>query len=244
MHYSDFKWAAVSRSEIIRYLSELTPMIVDKKLEVATFYKIFSTHLKKCYPIFTKKTLRVKSLPNVVSIGGVYYPTYDATNKKSILIIFQFNSNDIFISTTASQFKIICKLIADSMLHELIHLMQYRKRKFKERSDRIRPISKNLVTKYQVYLGNRDEIEAYSFNIACELLDEFTHIDIVLLVLTNENYYEHVSSTTLQNYIKHFKHTNNDEILVFLKQRVINNLFTAQAGTPIDNASLYRYNKD
>jgi hypothetical protein len=209
-------------------------MLVNKKLDIYTFYRHFSIQLKKHYPILTKKTARAKSLRGKVSIGGLYYPTSDQTGKKSISVIFQFNTADTDMLISTAEFDIICKLIADSILHEIIHLCQYRKRNFKELPLRHRYISAHLTTRYQLYLGNVDELEAHSFNIACELFDEFVCVDTARLMLTTENYHEHVSSSTLQTYIKHFKNTNNDLTLLVLKQCIIANLPNAASGKPID----------
>ena len=72
-------------------------------------------------------------------------------------------------------------------MHELIHMRQYRRRKFKVLPDYASNADKTEQRDEQSYLGNSDEIDAYSYNIACELMDKFKYDTAKVVNYLNED---------------------------------------------------------
>lgn len=110
-------------------------------------------------------------------VSGLYDPELDEQNKKSITIEllmpygkdrFTFADNDLsFI-----HWHEMCVDIANVLGHEYIHLHQSRRRHFNEGKN-FNSKSNNLTFKEnQEYYGNPDEIDAYAFTAACNLIYE------------------------------------------------------------------------
>jgi DNA-binding NtrC family response regulator len=126
--------------------------------------------------------------------------------------------------------------MADTVLHEIMHMRQYRRRKFKDLPDYASTAARAEKRQEQEYLGNSDEIDAYSFNIACELLDKF-HGNTKKAV----NYLnEHQKGLRRRHncwrmYLKAFDYEHNHPIIQRVKKKVIRYMPHALNGKPYRN---------
>jgi hypothetical protein len=87
--------------------------------------------------------------------------------------------------------------------------------------------------KEQSYLGCTDEIDAYSFNIACELLDKFKNDNkLAINYISKRQRKGNLKSNTLRTYLKAFEYNYNHPIIKRLKKRVIRYMPHAEQGKP------------
>jgi hypothetical protein len=94
--------------------------------------------------------------------------------------------------------------------------------------------SSSKIREEQGYLGCTDEIDAYGFNIACELLEQFRgnyklSIDFLSKNLVGSR---GRSIACWRMYLKAFKHDHDHEIIKRLKRKVIRYLPRAEVGKP------------
>lgn len=225
-----YDWAAVTRQDIIDHLRPISYMLTNQPLDIDYLYDIFSKKLKEKYPVSTKKIKRVKSMTGKMSIGGRYYPCQDKVNKKSIYVIFSFNTRDSAITITGKTFNRLLALIADTIMHEMIHMKQYRKRNFQSLDQSRVYAAKDLTGTWQRYYGQYDEIDAHAFNIACELINKFKSIDIIRDFLDCNK-----QSNTLYmfaTYLQYFDNNHDHKIIKLLKKKIRHYIPYALIGKP------------
>jgi hypothetical protein len=127
----------------------------------------------------------------------------------------------------------MCILFADTILHELMHMRQYRSRKFKQLPDYASTAEKDEQNQEQSYLGNPDEIDAYGFNIACELLDKFRGDEQqVIEYLSEDQKGLRRRYNCWRMYLKAFNHDHNHVIIKRVKKKVIRYIPNAKLGKP------------
>jgi len=107
-------------------------------------------------------TIRDKTLnEDCVYVNGYYDPEDDQENECAIELIITHNfPKDLIWYPTHST--LILTQIFDTVVHELRHQRQYRKRKFKVGPER--------GSGHKEYLADPDEVDAYSISIATELV--------------------------------------------------------------------------
>lgn len=231
-----FNWSLLDRNGIANFVWQISPKIVKQPLTVSTFHSIVSTHLKKSLPVKVKKSINPVVLVGFVYIGGTYYGDCDEEHKKCIEIVFQYTNKDNVLDINAKRFWRMCYAIADSLLHELIHMRQYRRRAFKELPEYASNAEKTELRQEQSYLGCSDEIDAYGFNIACELMDKFKGDQHWVIEYLNENQKgKKRKHNSWRMYLKAFEHDHNHIIIQRVKKKVARYLTAATYGKPYRN---------
>ncbi|HET8688379.1 MAG TPA: hypothetical protein VFM18_17350 [Methanosarcina sp.] len=149
---------------------------------------------------YTKKDARIAK--HNILIGGEYVPHDDEDDEPCIHIHLTYSTKDKIISIDKVDWGTLGFHIANVITHEYIHRYHISKRNFKfGRSYKNDKISK-FETTMQDYLGCQDEIIAYGFNCAAE---------IVVYNLSFEN---------TKTYILYRKHFNEDhQVLKKLKKQ-------------------------
>jgi hypothetical protein len=233
---SNFNWHSLNRDTLASLLGSITAKVVNQKLTPEQFHKILGGHIKKHIPLIITKRFDPKVIKNVMFIGGSYNSCRDQAYKSSIEVVLVYNPNDEYLKISKSKFGKICYGIADTILHELIHMRQYRRRDFKDLPDYASTAEKTEQQREQRYLGCSDEIDAYGFNIACELLSKFNkdvkevinHLDV-----NQKSVRTRVDSWRM--YLKAFDHDHNHIIIKRLKKKIIRYLPYAIIGKPYRN---------
>lgn len=206
-----FNWFLVNRQSIIDTVLEVESILVNKKLSTLYIYQIIKTQLKNNYPILVRK----KILKNhKFCIGGYYLINQDKLGKKSILLEF-FLPNQSTIEISTLFFNNIAILIADTILHEVIHMRQYRSAHYK--------LEDNPT------LFSKIELQAYAFNIGCELLDNVGRKNIIKIIEKNQL---SKFSQTWNMYLELCKYNYTHVILKKLKRYVEYNISLAETGFP------------
>ena len=228
-----FDWSNLERNSIINLLMELAPKLVDKSMSPNTFHTTRARYVKKLWPIIAVQEWDLKVKSHIVFVGGIYYSNKDEDFRKCIELTFVYNPQVKKIKVGIRKFRTICSVIADTLLHEIIHMRQYRRRNFKQLPEYASSASSSKVREEQIYLGCSDEIDAYGFNIACELLEKFKgdwkkSINFLGEDLKNNRH----RNGCWKMYLKAFKHDHNHEIIRKLKKKVIRYLPRAEDGKP------------
>jgi hypothetical protein len=225
-----FDWSALDRNliaEMVNFTSynvvgkSLSPTSFSNKLrEILRFFKI-PVKVRSCYNTKTEK--------NCVWVGGLYDSVLDQEGKTSITLCIQYHSPDVIIKANKHLFRRVCMAIADTVMHEVIHMRQYRRRDYKDIPGY--ESSANLARKRneQIYLGNSDEIDAYSFNIACQLLDRFGEDKTSIVNYLNTDLNDkRLKKDGFRMYLDAFDHNHSHRVIRKLKKKVMNYIPNAE----------------
>lgn len=233
---STFNWANLNRKDLFKIINSLRSKIVDKSLSPHQLHEIFSTHLKAHLPIRVSKKYDPIVSKGEIWIGGMYYSDLDQEYRRAIEISFNYNPTKLKLTVNSYRWKRMCMLFADTVLHEVIHMRQYRIRNFKEILEYPSTAECAKQRASQSYYGCRDEIDAYGFNLACELYDRFgTNYNQAI------NYLEHGShkrnkKSVYYEYLKAFDFDTNHKVIKRLKKRAMRYFPCAQIGKPFKSS--------
>jgi len=239
---SKFDWSILDRSGLIDYFWSLFPEIEVLDLTVPQLHRTISNHIKNLLPIKVAKTTSLEVDLDLIFIGGAYYSLLDKQKSNCIELTFVYNPDQNTINLTKRKYKKMCILMADSILHEIMHMRQYRRRKFKQLPDYASMAEKTEQRKEQSYLGNSDEIDAYSFNIACELMSKFKNDVKQITDYLNQNQRKSRRyNNCWRMYLKAFDHDHDHPIIKRTKKKIIKYLPKALEGKPYRNRDWIYY---
>lgn len=228
-----FDWSLLDRYSLAAYLWELHPQIIGKTLSVNQIHSLVFKKLKSKYPILVKKQYQKTIESGIVYIGGTYYSDLDKEKKNCIELVLYYKSKTDKYTLSPKLFKRMCKCFADTILHEIIHMRQYRRRKFKYLPDYASNAEKTEQNKVQSYLGCTDEIDAYGFNIACDLVEKFKYDNKkIIKYLDKDQIVTREKSSSWKMYLEAFDHDHKHEIIKRLKKKIIRYLPRAIDGKP------------
>ena len=231
-----FNWSKLDRETIAGFVRSLAPEVVGVELTIAQFHSKLTNHLKKLAPLRFRKTANYKVQPNQVWIGGTYYSDWDQDKQKCIELLFVYPLFEEYICIGKKRYAGMCNTIADTLLHELIHMRQYRRRKFKIIPEYASTAEKSERREEQSYLGCSDEIDAYGFNIACELIEKFKgDYDQIIGYLSENQKGKRRRNNSWRMYLKAFQHDHNHPIIQRLKRKIVRYLPQAYTGKPYRN---------
>jgi len=126
-----FNWSELDRTMLYSMLYELKPKIVDKRLPIAEITSIISKHIKALLPIKVTSNRYKPVKPGEVWIGGAYHSYLDNLgNKRFIEVELSFPTTADSMKTSLYRWERMCRLFADTVLHEIIHMRQFRRRNF------------------------------------------------------------------------------------------------------------------
>ena len=121
-------------------------------------------------------------------------------------------------------FNAIIRRIADTLSHEVIHMSQYRARDFLEvEKIEYAPDEMEEDEENRFYLSSLDEINAYAYNIANELLDRHAY-PVVLEKLHKIKEISIEDSINLWAYVNAFSKDVNHPVIKRLIKKVYKNL--------------------
>lgn len=237
-----FNWSLLDRNNLYSMLYGAGRNIVGQKIPLNLLHRKLSKHIKSNLPVSIKKqqydTTQTRGFPYM---GGTYDSILDKKGKKRFIeVILSYHPKDKELQITEYRWKRICSLFADTILHEVIHMRQYRSRNFKDIPgyESTAQLRKQRVD--QEYYGHRDEMGAHAFNIACELIDKFgydpkairNHMDTVP---------RRIKKSTYAKFLKTFDY-NHDHIKVRqMKQKVLKQLEYAASGKPFKTSTHLTY---
>lgn len=229
-------WETITKDKITAAVNQVRDQVVNKNLAVNTLHKLISAAVKRYINVRVRKKLSSKTDRNCIYIGGLYWSTHDQLNKPSIELRLQYNSKDATLTLDSNQWAGVVYAISDTILHELIHLRQFRNRKFQ-------PTPQNYVSNAathsqrveQEYLGTRDELSAYGFNIACALLHTYSGSRDDVISYLDSNPVNDISliSTELTTYLDAFNYDYDHKVISRLKKLIVAYINRAKTGYPL-----------
>lgn len=228
-----FDWSKLTRIDIFDHMQSIRSSVTKRYLPITAIYNILANHIRKIAPVRVYRKTNWDVPHDFVYIGGMYDSELDQDKKKCILINLLFNPLVDKFRFSKETFMMLSKEIADTILHEVIHMRQYRRRNFKSRPDYRSNVMQSYLRQQQSYLGNKDEIDAYSFNIACELYDKFGCNQSKIVKFLNQS--RPRRSIGLKNYLKTFNYDHNHPVIIELKKKIKNYLSSAEMGKPFKN---------
>ena len=229
-----FNWSLLDRNNLYSMIHTAGRDIIGKKIPVKVLQKKISSHIKSKLPV---KVVRVqrdrKHNPKLVYMGGTYYSDLDKEkNNRFIEVVLSYHPDTEEISMTEYRWNRLCVLFADTILHEIIHMRQYRSRNFK-------PIPGYQSTAYyhkqrqdQEYYGHRDEMGAFSFNIACDMLDRFGYDPVEIRKYMNSMRAKRHKNTSFCKFLTAFDWDHDHVKVRQMKQKIFKQLEYAVYGRP------------
>jgi hypothetical protein len=160
---------------------------------------------------------------NDIDFNAYYDSGLDEFGDVSIEIYFITNPYNEFIILDNEGFDVIVRRLADSIIHEMIHMKQSRSRDFLEVDDMAYTQVEDERLEAMLYLGNADEIYAYAHNIAYELLDK-GDLKTCLKKLETPSKLKLEDSSNLWAYLHTFYNDPDHPVIKRLIKRVYKNL--------------------
>jgi hypothetical protein len=231
----DFGWVELTRNGIIGIVQQ-SLSVTPSPVPVMDFHGRVVALLKKHIPIRVKKQFVPDALKtDQIAIAGYYDLDHDEAGNKPIELIFFYHSRNDHIKLNRKRIANIGALAADTILHEIIHMSQFRKKNFLGCPE-YRSCARQVKTKKaQEYLGKFDEIDAYAFNIVDELADRFgTDRTKIIAYINSDQRYRRQRNNSWLLYIRAFEHNHNHPVIRRLKKRVVKYLDRIHTGRPYD----------
>lgn len=231
-----FDWSVLDREGLAQHFWSISNHLTKTPISVTKFHSKLAKHIKEIAPIRVRKKIDFEVTPGWVWIGGTYFSDQDKKRQKCIDLELVYNPADETLNMPVRRFNRMCYGMADTLLHEIIHMRQYRRRNFKDLPDYDSKAEKTKKRMEQSYLGCSDEIDAYGFNIACELHSRFNGDYEQIIDYLNENQKgKNRRHNSWRMYLKAFDHDHNHPIVQRVKTKVIRYLPHAEAGKPYSN---------
>lgn len=212
-----------TRKEVLEILDEIKPFITNKFMPVDEMIQDLGVFLGKRFNIDVKHAEATQVDQNDIDLNGFYDGGLDEAGDIPIEIYLVTNPMQDIIVFDESQFDIIARRIADTLSHEVIHMQQYRARDFLE----VETIEYNEFEDEEEenrwYLSSPDEINAYAYNIANELLDKHNYSQ-VLEKLNKVKDIGIEDSVNLWAYVQTFSKDVNHPVLRKLIKKVYKSL--------------------
>lgn len=239
----DFNWSLLDRYNLYSMLYSAGRELVGKKIEVKELQKQLSTHIKAHLPVKVVRRQNDHSQKRgLIYMGGTYYSEYDSNGyTRFIEVVLCYHPLDSVIKLTEYRWTRLCQLFADTILHEVIHMRQYRSRNFKAIPgyESTAYLHKQRVN--QEYYGDRDEMGAFSFNIACDMIDRFGYEPSVIRKYMDSMQSKKHKKTTYHRYLSAFDWNHNHPRIRQMKKKILNQLEYAYVGKPFKTTNHLTY---
>lgn len=147
-----------------------------------------------------------------LNVSAFYDWEDDECCKTSIELVLISNPQEKFLIFSDDLYERLSKIIADSLIHELVHMKQARSRDYAYRDFK----HNYSETDERKYLGNPDEIDAYAHNICAD----FKEISENIKRLNAPSKVSMIESMNLWIYLKAFGHDVSTPVLKRLLKKV------------------------
>jgi hypothetical protein len=234
----NYDWSILDRSLIREMITVSASEIAGIKFTPHSFTKQIRNNFKAFeVPIKITMTKNKETKKDAVWVGGLYDSIKDKKNNKFISIILNYNPKQQQISLGNRAIGNLATNIADTVLHEIIHTRQYRRRRFKDIPGFESTAELGKQRRDQVYYGHNDEIDAYAFNIACLLNDRFKGDKKQIVQYLNSDLRDkRLRKNAYRTYLATFDHDHNHRVIKKLKKKVMYYLPYTVIGKPYKTA--------
>ena len=241
MSRKPFNWSLLDRQSLYSMLYRLRSSIVDQELPVKEIQQRLSAHIKYYLPVRVRIDTDPTHEAGVIYIGGTYYADHDVNGHRQIEVVFSYRDTDAVIKVNDNRWRRMCALFADTVLHEIIHMRQYRTREFKLIPGYESTAYSAKHRKEQEYYGHPDEMGAFSFNIACELYSKFGNDFDAIKSYLDSNQSKRCRKTTYHRILKVFDWDHSHPVIHSMKKKIVRNLPYAQIGKPFKTPDYLTY---
>lgn len=219
-----------TRKEILEILDDLRPFVVNQIYSIDELIQDYGVFIGSRFNVDVKHAEAAAVDQNDIEINGYYDGGLDEAEDTAIEIYLITNPMQDAMILDSDQFDSISRKIADTLSHEVIHMSQFRARDFLE-------VEKWEFTDYddegdydeeeenRWYLSSPDEINAYAYNIANELLDRHD-LTVVMSKLNNIKDISINDSINLWAYVHAFSKDTTHPVIKRLIKRVYKSLMT------------------
>lgn len=211
-----------SRKHLLPILDELSSEIVDRIIPLDELVDKLGLFISDRFRIDVMHASSQTALPGSMLINADYDQEKDERNRVSIRIILITYPDEKSFLWDEEQYGYVCKQIADTIIHEMVHMRQCRLRDFEDyffEKDTFETDKEEA----QYYLGNNDEIDAYAYNIASELLDQ-RNLKEANHALSNPSKVTLEVSANLWAYMNTFDHNVNHPAIRKLIKKIYKHL--------------------
>lgn len=230
-----YSWFELNR-ELIIDLLYLKRHLFAKKMSVKHFHKKLAYQIKRIARVRVPIIYDNKVDRHTICVGGSYCSDRDQDNKTAISIDCYYNKKYKMIHVCESNYFQLCVTVADVLMHEIIHMRQSRKRNFNVIKSFTSTARNDEKRQVQNYLGHRDEVEAYGFNIACEINDKFNRDNEKIKMFLDGNLRVKTDKMPCyQQYVKAFSKNWQHPVMISLKKQITKNIDKAKIGKPFRN---------
>lgn len=239
----DFNWSLLDRNNLYSMLYSAGRDFIGRKIAVNDLQKYLSSHIKSRLPVkVIKRQNNPKQKPGLVYVGGTYHSEADRKGQSRFIeVVLSYHPDDQIINLNKYRWARLCSVFADTMLHEIIHMRQYRSRNFKDIPGYESTAYYHKQRVDQEYYGDRDEMGAFSFNIACELVDRFGTDRRAIKNYLDSNQARRHKKTTYYSYLKAFDWNHNHPRIRQMKQKILKQLDYAYHGRPFKTNCFLTY---
>jgi hypothetical protein len=227
-----FNWADLDRDYLKSLFCTLKSDLVGNTLHVQTIQKLFSKTIKEYLPVKVTSVADNSIDKNLIYIGGFYDSTLDRRGRPCIEVQFSYNPNDSKLNLTEYRLRRMARTFADVILHEIVHLRQFRARNFKDIPGYHSTAASASERKSQEYFGDTDELVALAFNAACELYDRFGSDHRASMQYLNSDRAKRSKNTWIHKQLAAFDWNHEHKIIRRYKKKVIHFLPYAELGKP------------
>ena len=213
-----------TRKEVLDILEDIKPRIVNQFLSVDELVQDLGVFIGERFNIDVKHAEAGQVDQNDIELNGYYDGGLDEVGDTAIEVYLITNPMQDVMIVDREQFDIIARKIADTLSHEVIHMSQFRARDFLE-VERIEytDIEEDDEEDERWYLSSPDEINAYAYNIANELLEK-NDLPVVLQKLNRLKDISIEDSLNLWSYVNAFEKNTNHPVLKRLIKKVYKSL--------------------
>ena len=237
-----FNWSLLDRDILYSMLYELKPEIVDRRLPIGEITSIISKHVKQHLPVKIRSHRHKPVKPGEVWIGGAYYSDDDKQGKKRFVEVeLAFPTTANSMKTSLYRWERMCTLFADTILHEVIHIRQYRARNFKDIPGYESTAYYAKDRAWQEYYGHRDEMGAHSFNLAQDMIDKFGFDTKAIKEYLDSPVSKRVRPNGWGRFMKSFEYNYSHPKVCQMKRKIMSQLEYAYVGKPFKTTNHLTY---
>lgn len=212
-----------TRKEVLDILDDIRPFIVNQFYSVDELIQDLGVFIGQRFNIDVKHAEATQVDQNDIELNGYYDGGLDEAGDVPIEVYLITNPMQDVMIIDEEGFDSIARKIADTLSHEVIHMKQYRARDFLE-------VEKIEYTEFEDeeeenrwYLSSPDEINAYAYNIANELLDK-NSLPVVMEKLEKLKEIKIEDSVNLWAYVHAFEQNTDHPVLRKLIKQVYKSL--------------------
>lgn len=237
-----FNWSLLDRNTLYSMLYELKPEIVDKRLSIGKITSLLSKHIKSHLPVKVTSNRHKPVKKGEVWVGGAYYSDLDNQQKNRFIeVVLAFPTTAETMKTSLYRWERLCRLFADTILHEIIHTRQYRARNFKDIPGYESTAYYAKDRAWQEYYGHRDEMGAHSFNLAQDMIDKFGWDSRAIKEYLDSPVPKRVRPNGWGRFMKSFEYDHTHPKVCQMKHKIMRNLENAYYGKPFKTTNHLTY---